>query len=275
MVRIRLRFSWQSGSSIPIHYSPLVQAAIYRTLEPSLASFIHDHGIRHSARQFRFFTFSRILGPYKLSADRQWINFPGDSELVISSPIDILLHSLARGFLDRAIVQIGTSSAVISAIESERVPLLSDSTIRIRTLSPIVAYNTMLRMDKRKYTLYREPSDPEFSRLVFENLRHKMAGLREWMGQAMPSVSESPVRVRTHHARLRILKYRDIVVKGYDGVFTVTGDPALLHLGLESGFGSKNSQGFGCVEQAERPSGLKREGYSNALRHAPTGAGLS
>ena len=43
----------------------------------------------------------------------------------------------------------------------------------MRSLSPIVAYSTLLRPDGRKYTCYFQPGEAEFSRLVAQNLERK------------------------------------------------------------------------------------------------------
>ena len=43
-----------------------------------------------------------------------------------------------------------------------------------------------------------------------------------------------------------ILKYRNTIIKGYTGVYKITGDPRLKKTAYETGLGSKTSQGFGC-----------------------------
>lgn len=49
------------------------------------------------------------------------------------------------------------------------------------------------------------------------------------------------------------MKYQDIIVKGASGTFDITGDSHLLWLALEAGLGSKNAQGFGCIEELSIP----------------------
>ncbi|MCY0885603.1 MAG: CRISPR-associated endoribonuclease Cas6, partial [Firmicutes bacterium] len=48
--------------------------------------------------------------------------------------------------------------------------------------------------------------------------------------------------------QLHVVRYQDIVVKGYSGVFEVQGPPELLQIGLDAGWGAKNAQGFGLTE---------------------------
>jgi len=48
--------------------------------------------------------------------------------------------------------------------------------------------------------------------------------------------------------KLSVVKYKDFVIKGYSGKFIMKGPVPLLQMGIGTGLGSKNSQGFGCVE---------------------------
>ena len=46
------------------------------------------------------------------------------------------------------------------------------------------------------------------------------------------------------------MQYKGTNIKAWQAPFTVTGDPTLIRLGWESGFGEANSKGFGMVEAA-------------------------
>lgn len=47
---------------------------------------------------------------------------------------------------------------------------------------------------------------------------------------------------------MAIIKYKGTVIKGYSGDFILKGNPELIKLAYDTGLGSKNSQGFGCIE---------------------------
>jgi len=47
---------------------------------------------------------------------------------------------------------------------------------------------------------------------------------------------------------MRPVNYRNSVIKGYTGVVELSGPKELLHMTVDAGVGSKNSQGFGCME---------------------------
>jgi len=51
------------------------------------------------------------------------------------------------------------------------------------------------------------------------------------------------------NVNLNIVYYKDFLIKGYSGKYKIRGDKRLLELALDAGVGSKNSQGFGCIEQ--------------------------
>lgn len=58
------------------------------------------------------------------------------------------------------------------------------------------------------------------------------------------NVKIEPIR----QPKLSIIKYKNTIIKGYSGRFILSGPAPLLQIAVESGLGSKNSQGFGCVE---------------------------
>jgi len=45
-----------------------------------------------------------------------------------------------------------------------------------------------------------------------------------------------------------MIKYKNVYVKGWMGIYDVETTPELLELAYYTGLGAKNSQGFGCFE---------------------------
>lgn len=240
------RLTFAKEHMVPIHYHELLQGFLYNSMKPELARLIHNKGIQYKQRTFRFVTFSRLIGEYHLSKDKRWIQFPTSCTLVVSSPLHEVLRSVMTRLLKNPIINIGFNKVAIDSIKAEILPQ-AGSSMRVRTLSPVVAYNTMTRLNGRKFTLYRSPDETEFSRLVYKNLQKKVAAFALWKGSELPHILEE-FHIHATKFRLHVLKYQDIVIKGYSGTFMITGDSRLLTMGLEAGLGSKNSQGFGCVE---------------------------
>ena len=56
--------------------------------------------------------------------------------------------------------------------------------------------------------------------------------------------------------KMNIVQYKGIIIKGYSGYFSVSGDNKLLQVMVDCGIGSKNSQGFGCIDIVNKDNKL-------------------
>lgn len=227
---------------LPIHYNHIVQGFIYGCLNKDLSRFLHEEGYKHRDRTFKMFTFSRLDGTFSIDKKNKQIVFCSPISLVISSPVEGFFNSLASTFLIGNSVRLGNNSLKIISIEGDCVDIDGDE-VTVQTLSPIVLYSTFLRPDKRKYTCYFQPGDPDYDRLITENLKKK------YISYFNSEPPKGDIRIiNFSHCRKVIIKYKDIIIKGYDAKLKISGPKELLKIGLESGIGSKNSQGFGLVK---------------------------
>jgi len=48
--------------------------------------------------------------------------------------------------------------------------------------------------------------------------------------------------------RSKLFRVQGTKVRGWEGKFWVEGDPELIRIGYEAGFGERNAQGFGMVK---------------------------
>lgn len=227
---------------IPIHYNHILQASVYNSIDPALAAFLHENGYQSGNRKFKLFTFSRLSGNFRLDKPKGTITFFDEIRLTVSSPVDEFCQSIANGMLTKGHLRLGKSDVEVEKMVVQNW-LIKDESVTVRTLSPIVVYSTLLRPDQRKYTCYFQPGEPEFNSLVEGNLRKKYRAL---YGKEAPA-GEVKVRV-LGRTRLNIISYKNTLVKGYSGRMMLTGPPELLQMAVDAGVGSKNSQGFGCVE---------------------------
>ena len=139
-------------------------------------------------------------------------------------------------------LNIGGNRVVVEQIQLDK-PLANKEEIVVQTLSPIVTYSTLFRLDGSKYTCYFMPNEGDFNRIVSENLIRKYNAFYN----ADLSFDEGIEIEAINTPRQNLVYYKNIVVKGASGKFIIRGKNKLLQLGLDTGFGSKNSQGFGCV----------------------------
>lgn len=230
---------------LPLQYNQFIQAALYQLLDPIYANFLHEEGYTYEKRQFRLFSFSRLMGKFNLEREEGRITFAGPVKLTVLTPLKPMSEGIINSFIKGKEFRIGSQRLYCTAVQVDY-PTVSKEKIRIRTLSPIVSYSTMKRPDGRKFTYYFEPEEGEFGRLVAGNLYKKW---QAWKQDA--SLSEKDFRFSIkplHSIRRRIVMYKGIVIKGYSGHYLLTGEPKYLEFALNVGLGAKGSQGFGVVE---------------------------
>jgi CRISPR-associated endoribonuclease Cas6 len=246
-MRLLIEFTGDNSDNpeirLPVHYNYWLQGLIYQSLDAEFAAFLHDHGFKGGGRVFKLFTFSRLLGEYKMEGPE--IRFPDKVTLIVASPVDQFCQSLLNGLISRDKIQLGQATLKVGGIRVDK-PEVTGDTLKIKLLSPVVAYSTLLKPDGQKYTCYFQPGEKEFTRVTGENLRKKFQALynRE------PPEGEIAVKA-LKQPRLHILEYKGMVVKGYSGLLELKGPGELLQVVLDAGLGSKNSMGFGCVEKSE------------------------
>jgi len=238
-VRIILRFCNNSNSiSIPQHYNHLVQAAIYSSISPSLSRFLHERGFGYGKRTFKMFTFSRLLGKHRRQGGR--IVFEGDVTLHISSPVERFIKEITNTIVKRGSFRIGSSELSVAGLKFPEEPKISRE-MKIKTLSPITVYSTLFTPDGKKKTYYYSPYEEEFSALISKNLMKKFYVLNK--REIKSNLHITPERVSEC-----IVMYKDTIVKGWYGVFSIKGPLSLIKLAYETGLGSKNPEGFGMFE---------------------------
>ncbi|MDA8233272.1 MAG: CRISPR-associated endoribonuclease Cas6 [Clostridia bacterium] len=232
----------REGLTLPIHYNHLLQATLYNSMEPQLANFLHNQGYSSNKRVFKLFAFSKLTGNFKLDQQTNTIKYGEVTKLTVSSPLDDVCQSLANELLLNPNLRLGQQRVIVDRIELKKYQI-STKTIRVKTLSPIVVYSTLLRPDGRKYTCYFQAGEPMYNELITNNLRKKYNAL---FGAEPPDGEVSIKSIGP--TKMRINKYKNFIIKGYEGKFVLTGPEELLQLSVDCGLGSKNSQGFGCIE---------------------------
>lgn len=225
---------------VPLQYNHMVQALIYNSLDPEFADFLHDHGYDGAGRKFKLFCFSRIMGKYQKTGNE--IKFQSPVQLIVISPVERFCQSLISGLLTKNELRLADTTVIVTGIAVDN-PRVEEEMVRLKMLSPVVVYSTMLRLDKRKYTCYFQPGERDFTEKVAENLRKK------YLAVYHSPAPEGEIQIRPFsQPKLHVIKYKGIIVKGYTGILEIRGPRDLLQIVVDAGLGSKNSMGFGCVE---------------------------
>jgi CRISPR-associated endoribonuclease Cas6 len=242
-MRLVVRLHPDGGAvRLPVHYNEFIQAMIYAHLDAHLAQALHDEGISEGKRHLKLFTFSRLLGPCRVQGG--WLEPRGAVRLVVASPMVPFLESFAFHLVTHSDLRLGPARFAVESVEVElQQPYRSP--VIFRALSPITVYSTLQTADGRKKTYYYAPQEPEFEGLVLANLRRK---IRAWTGEDIPEDGASfrPYRVSTRDQH--IVLYKGTVIKGWTGLYELQAPEPYFRMALDAGLGSKNSQGFGCVE---------------------------
>lgn len=229
-------------AGIPIQYNHLVQSAIYSSLPKNTAKWLHDQGFTAGKRSFKLFAFSRLIGKYNINKNAGTISFPEGARLVVTSPDGEFLQGLVNGLLTRNSIRMGDLCFQIAGIECTG-QVVEDNFLTVRTLSPVVVYSTLLKPEGGKYTCYFQPGEAEFVRHINSNLRKKYEAYYQ------KPAPEEELRVwALDRPRLHVTSYKNTVIKGYSCRIKLKGSRELLQMALDAGLGSKNSQGYGCVE---------------------------
>lgn len=241
---MRITFSISSDNGkidVPLNYNHSIQSMLYHNISPELASFLHNKGFSYERRSFKMFTFSRLIGKYQINNGR--IIFDTPIKLVISSPIDRFVSELANTILRKGKLDLCGENLSVDEIIVHQEPEITGM-VKIRTMTPIVAYSTLLTTDKKKKTYYYNPIEPEFSEILDKNLKKKYEA---FYGEKPSKTKKLDIKPISRFNE-RIVKYRNNVIKGYTGKFILDGDDKLLKLAYDCGLGSKNSQGFGMFD---------------------------
>lgn len=237
-MQISISFISDKDIVLPTHYNNIVQAFIYNNIDEELSIFLHDKGYVTNRRTFKMFTYSRLIGDCR--AEGKNFNFGKKVELIISSPLDKFCKSVANNMLQSNNLFIGQNGIKTEQIQINN-QIVNKDEIVVKTLSPIVVYSTFIKPDKSKYTCYFMPKEPDFNRLIADNLMRKHSALtNEVLEYDVEVIPLGPVKQN-------ITYYKETIVKGASGRFLIKGKKKLLQMGVDAGFGSKNSQGFGCI----------------------------
>jgi CRISPR-associated endoribonuclease Cas6 len=241
-LRLNITLSPYEPLVLPIHYNYILQSAIYSSLGSKLGTLMHDEGYEHGSRAFKPLTFSRLNGTYRLDKTSGRISFDGPIRLVVSSPIEEVCHSLGTRLLLEGSIELAGQHVPVDSVEA-RSPVVLSNVMTVATLSPVVVYSTLTKADGSRYTCYFQPGENEFEKLASRNLAKKFKAI---LGAEPPdgTMSVKPLR----QPRLHIVYYKDTVIKAYSGRLRLEGPKELILLALDAGLGSKNSQGFGCLE---------------------------
>jgi CRISPR-associated endoribonuclease Cas6 len=220
-----------------------LQGFIYDSISPKLARKLHDRGFPVGKRKFKLFTFSRILGEYSIDKRKGLIAFSSPFSLVVSSAMKDFIEEVAQELIRKESARIASENVFFNSVEVSSLDIDKEK-LKIKMLSPVTIYSTLSHADGRKKTYYYSPFEDEFSRLISENARKKFKAF--YKKEPRGEIKVTPLKVNSGNQK--IMSYKETIIKGWTGIYELSGDRELMKLAYDAGLGGKNSQGFGCFE---------------------------
>ncbi len=238
---------------LPCNYVYELSSTLYKILnkgDANFTSWLHDQGYCKQKKSFKLFTFSNLYAPsYRIQGDRFHILSDVVKLKVSFFPIEAMEAFVIGLFKNREFVLGDRYSQVpfeVVNIERMSEPEFTSRMV-FKTLSPIFIEEQFPDTGR---TVHLQPDSPKFAELLHLNLLEKY---RAFYRQE-PDASWSVTRLRllsipkAKTITLKVGTPQETRMKGYMFQFELEGQPELLRLGYDGGFGRLNSQGFGCVE---------------------------
>jgi len=259
-MRIRINLApLHYPASVPVNHHPLA-SFIYETVAvvaPDLAGYLHNEGLRPGApemtdKRFSFFVFALPeLPSHRFHNGDKWFD-EGNMRWQISSPLSEFIEALVAGLAVKEAVGIGKTRFAVAGIDLMPPPLFTRR-MRLIALSPLTVARTERGAEGKRIKHYLRADEEGFAPLVVSNLLEKYRALT---GEE-PEDAELSFEFDWEYIRraggvesrkvTRLIQYKETKIKCYQVPFIVSGQPELIHLGWECGFGSANSQGFGMA----------------------------
>lgn len=236
-MQILLTFENAGIIDIPVNYNYYIQSSIFTLLadeDAGYAAMLHDtaYGGKY---KYKMFTFGELKGRSHFHDKKLY--YEGDILLEIRSASDIFLQVLMNSALKAGSMRIGKHDLQVKKVELNSYQI-TDSLIKIRTLTPIIAKE---QTDDNK-TIYYSPHDVRFIRRVREAFESKYEAYCNT--KPLSSIDILPM----NENKKVVTNYKGTWINAYHGIFQLCGEPAHLQFMYDVGLGAKTSQGFGMFD---------------------------
>ena len=232
----------QTELVLPINYQHIMQGIIYNSLHSiaGYGDFLHNNGYEFGERQYRLFTFSRLYGRYRI--EKEHIIFKDHVSFEVRSTDNILLRILQENILQNGIQYRNQKYYGVTAVIKDET--IEEEEIRIRMLTPIVAYETDALTKKTNFFI---PDQEEFYYSVQDNFIRKYSAYADC--EVREEIEFFPLKVTDKDKC--VTKYKGIYMTGWLGEYLLKGKRKYLDFLFQVGIGSKNAQGFGMFQVIE------------------------
>ena len=259
-MRFKIQFKLSGkNQKLPLNYQYPISAWVYKVLSKADTDFtnmLHNHGYQlENGKTFKLFTFSKLNFPkhtwkiipksdrMNIWARKAWITvsfqLPEQSEKFIMG-----LFKEQKAFFGDKISGIYLEVESVEALKDVEIGKCLN--VKMRTVTAIVLGVDIEGDDNEQYV---SPLHPEYKVLFLKNLLDKY----EATGKKGVSIEDldfvvGKISAKTTMQTIKAFTPAETKVRGYNYEFELTAPKEVLEVGLNSGFGSMCSLGFGFCE---------------------------
>jgi len=235
-MRLKIVCSCKQNLIVPFNYNHCLCSAISRATHASALV---------PNRNFSLYTFSQLF------FDQYCVGAEGIKNLgkfvcwYISSPKVFFLEAVLKGLKIAGCISLAGYSLPIEGIEILATPVFG-STIEFSCMSPITVTSSLADDGRPRYGRLE---DSDFG----DKLRQELINKYYHVYDALPANDDLQFYFNQRYIKdkrrvSRLIEFNGIKILAYMIPFKVSGNPELIRLGYQLGFGSKNNFGFGMVK---------------------------
>lgn len=246
-MKFGITFQCVSPISLPLSYNHILQAALLAWLQDeSYTTFLHDVGYQREQRSFKLYSFSQLLGKYKVDKVAKRIRFDDTITVYVSSYMEEMERYVRESLDQGRPLRLG--NVLLPVIEAYMIEDEIEDCY-VQAFSPITIHSTIQLPTGTKKTYFYDPREKDFSVMLRDNLIRKYEAVYH-CEPADVSFLLQPLNDRS--IKKEVVVYRKTIITGWSGLFYMSGSKELLKMALLAGVGARNSMGFGCLLQIEK-----------------------
>lgn len=241
------------------NYNYSLSSAIYNLLNlgsPEFAKFLHDKGYYHLGKNYKLFTFALRFSDIQITNAKIKLNSNKASLFITSPLIDEFIKSFIMGLFEQKKMTI-TSFYNYFTFKIKQIEMLPSiefkNEMNFQLLSPMVLSTKKEREGKLRQYFLRPYDREDINRVLKKNLKNKYELIYNKKMEDTELELEWDKDYLSRHAK--VIKKVTINENSKDSVdiigiqapFKLRGNPELIKIGYECGFGEKNSMGFGMA----------------------------
>jgi len=250
----------RKGCLIPLSYQYELSSWIYKVIyekDNDLARFLHDKGYSYKNRKFKFFTFShlniydRVRIDDRIKIHSEYISF------VISFFIEDIALKMIGGIFQNKKFELGDritkGQFFVKSVNQIELTIPSES-IQLKTTSPLVVVEQTQNEQGKTRHKYLHPNDIKFQDCFIQNLINKYYVARQYQlipeikGLEEVSLHVCDQKIKKKGIRIKAHTRGETKVIGYECGFELNAPKPLIRMGILSGFGRMNANGFGATK---------------------------